>query len=254
MALPGVTKIPTIIVNAYDLMWHDVNIGPLDREPFFFKNDPVEYFRNLRKEGWTIYKYYSGLMDDEAKRVKIYQDKPFVYLTGKLGIMIDLLTGIAIPLAEDNLPLIIKRADPSSFAIIDPSRDFYPRIARYSPFEIFESVDPPSVNLGDIVFQVEGANVGRLLDVFAFLVQDPKFSEIDDLPSIRDDRYKYLRTIRAEHPNDPILIIWSPVYRYLRDKQEHDIERTMIGNYERPDYDDYRREVGGQIVLRVWGF
>ncbi|CAH6419165.1 Hypothetical protein HVR_LOCUS360 [uncultured virus] len=257
MALPGVTnllgvtKIPTIIVNAYDLIWHDVNIDPLDKNPFFFKNDPVEYFRNLRKNGWTIYKYYSGSVVDEAKRVKIYHDQPQRYLTRKIAVMNVLFTGIVVPVTEDNLPLIIKRADSSSFAIIDPSRDFYPGIARYSPFEIFESADPPSINPDDIVFQVEGANIGRSTDLLTFLVQDPDFSEIYDLSNIRNTRYESLRRIRE----DPILIIWSPVYRYLRDKLEDNIdERAKIGNFDRPDYDDYNKEVGGDIVLHMWGF
>ncbi|CAH6419167.1 Hypothetical protein HVR_LOCUS362 [uncultured virus] len=251
MTLLGVTKIPTIIVNAYDLIWHDVNIRPDDRKPFFFKNDPIEYFRNLRKEGWTIYKYYSGSMADEAKRVKLYQDKPQVYLAGKLGMIDGSLIGIATTIIEDNLPLIIEQADSSSFAIIDPSREFYPGIARYSPFEIFETHIPPSVNPGDIVFQIEGANVGRLLDILKFLGEDPNFFTIDDLSKTRNARYEYLRSIKNRYPDNPILIIWSPVYRY---SENDDIQRAKIGNFDRPDHDDYNKEVGGQITLHIWGF
>lgn len=43
---------PIVIVNAYDIMWNDVDLAPDDHNPFFFKEDPVQYLSNLANTKW----------------------------------------------------------------------------------------------------------------------------------------------------------------------------------------------------------
>ncbi|CAH6419163.1 Hypothetical protein HVR_LOCUS357 [uncultured virus] len=240
MALLGVTKIPTIIVNAFDIMWYDVDIQPNDTNPFFFKNNPFNYLLNLENNGWTVH-LYTGSVTDEIKRSIIPRRDPENYLTEKLGSMMILFEEFSF-ISETELPEIIANADPSSFAIIDDDRPFYPEIAHYSPIEIFELVDPPTIPLDAITYTVSTNNADRWADVINYIRDNTGRSSLF-LSSNRNDRYEQL--IELGVVDRPIYIVWSPIYRYTEDEDE---VLYLDTQFDRPDRDNLH------ITVYVWGY
>lgn len=63
-----------VIVNVDDLIWRDLSLDPNDINPFFFKEDPVAYLRNLHLQNWNIYLYRAPLTDEELSKYP-YRDK-----------------------------------------------------------------------------------------------------------------------------------------------------------------------------------
>ncbi|CAH6419158.1 Hypothetical protein HVR_LOCUS352 [uncultured virus] len=266
MTLLGVTKIPTIIVNAYDLMWYDVDVGSDDPNPFFFKNNPIDYLGNLQEEGWTVYTY-AGSSTDEVKRFKFPQKNPEEYLTRKLTVMITLFENVLNFVQEAELPKLIKAADASSFVIIDSTRPFYEGITRYSSIEIFELVDPPTIPTDAIVVLITDSSVSRwesvnqylrnILGKETFLLDIPRDhnefiramnrynpeKEIFLIDAQRDLN-EFFRAMKGYNPEKEIFIVWSPVYRYAR-------EDRISGGYifERPD----QLNIPG-VTVYTWGY
>ncbi|CAH6419168.1 Hypothetical protein HVR_LOCUS364 [uncultured virus] len=246
MALLGVTKIPTVIINAYDLMWYDVDLRYNDRNPFFFKIDPVNYLRNLQNEGWVIY-LYSGLIANEIEKTRFDKRHARQYLTQKLGIIMTLFMGIITATTEEeNLQDIIANVSPASFIIIDPARPFYERITRYSPIEIFELVDPPTILPSAIVTVVDVDSVKRREEVQLHLEQITELP-ISIIPRNIHERFETLRHLRTQYPDRPILIVWSPVYRYS--ENDHP-EENRYYRFERPDHEYNLRDV----IVYIWGY
>ncbi|CAH6419159.1 Hypothetical protein HVR_LOCUS353 [uncultured virus] len=239
MALPDATKIPTIIVNAYDLMWYDIDIPGDDPNSFFFKNDPVTYLQSLKNEGWTIYLYASS-MDDELNRLTFYQMNPPGYLSQKLYQIALKFEGpqIANFVNEVKLLDIIENAESSSFAIIDPTRKFRPGIARYSPIEIFELVDPPVIPPNFMISVVYTNSVSR----GASLMNKMKIIIRKDVYEINGEKDNY---DRLRGLVEPLFLVWSPVYRY----SDNDIVLNNFYNVERPD----QQNIPG-VTVYTWGF
>ncbi|CAH6419164.1 Hypothetical protein HVR_LOCUS358 [uncultured virus] len=235
--------VPTVIVNAYDLIWYDVNILPYDPSPFFFKNDPVTYLHNLTTEGWTICVYAESPTDEIARtRTRI---NPKIYLTAKLRTMefIFKRSGTINFIFVKDLPNIIKNANFSSFAIIDPIRPFYEGIARYSPIEIFELVDPPTVSPNTIVTIVNMSNIKRRERMHEYFTRIGPVT-IYTVGGRTDYRLRNLNDISTKNPGKSILVVWSPVYRYSRKRQG-----KYILNFGRPD----QLNIPG-VAVYAWGY
>lgn len=231
-----------IIVNLLDLIWHDVDVPADDLNPFFFKNNPVNYLDKLGTEGWTIY-MYSSSTGDEIKRVKLFQKDPETYIINKLSIVRKLLGNVGILVNEHNIAEIITHANPSSFAIIDTTRDFPTGIARYSPIEIFELSDPPTIPLRALILIFQVSNITRMEQIRSYLLPHTG-TKVPILPIDRNQRDIILNTLRTKYPDMPLFIIWSPVYRYSKD--DNIIELTF---FNRPDQDNIPK-----VIKYTWGY
>ncbi|CAH6419162.1 Hypothetical protein HVR_LOCUS356 [uncultured virus] len=242
MALLGV-KIPTVIVNAFDIMWYDVDIGVDDLDPFFFKNDPFIYLSNLRNEGWTVH-LYAAPVTDELKRSILYQRNPEQYLKNKLVNLTVMFEEFNF-LPETELPGIIANANSASFVIVDPNRPFYQEIARYSPIEIFELVAPPTIPPNVEVYMVNGNNLNRNVQVSNYL-KNLTGKIISVLSANRDIRLNQIEKQRTIITNwgKQMFIVWSPVYRYNRNEN-----LNRYHTFDRPDQDG----VPG-VTVYTWGY
>ena len=144
-------------------------------------------------------------------------------------------------LSEAELPEIIAKADISSFAIVDPTRPFYPEIARYSPIEIFELVDPPTFPLNAIICIVRTDNINRWANVANYIKRNTN-EPARNLSENQDFRYEQIRGLKIAR--GPIFIVWSPIYRYTEDENE-----DVDPEFDRPDLDN----IPG-VTVYVWGF
>ena len=236
--------VPTVIVNGFDLMWYDYDLAPDDPNPFFFKENPIQYLRNLNAEGWKIYIYF-GPADQEAKENIIIRHNPQPYLSTKAQVIMDLMGDFAeFSMLGDGLPETIAGADPSSFVIIDANRQFPWDLARYTPVEIFGLVDPPAILPDDIVYHVVPSDIKRRKKVAAYL------RELTDNRNLglgrkRAERIMRITSWKAANPDKEMIVVWSPIYRYQR-REDFYGPVTIL---DRPDQDN----IPG-VTVYIWGY
>ena len=249
--------IPTVIVNGFDLMWYDYDLSPNDPNPFFFKENPVQYLRNLNAEGWKIYIYF-GPTDQEAKQNIIVERDPQKYLSTKAQVIMDLMGDFAeFSMLDDDLPETIADADPSSFVIIDANRQFPWNLARYTPVEIFGLVVPPTPGLvepltisrDDIVYNVTPSDIKRGMDVAAYL----RMLTENTLWGRNSNRNRNIRIMqieadKAKNPGKNIIVVWSPIYRYQR-REDFSLPGGIQRYLDRPDQDNIP-----DVTVYIWGY
>ncbi|CAH6419160.1 Hypothetical protein HVR_LOCUS354 [uncultured virus] len=225
-------------------MWYDIDISPDDPNPFFFKNDPITYLENLQKERWIV-RTYAGTPTDEAKKIILHQKNPEEYLSQKLNAMIRLFGKVLNFISETRLPKIVRTADASSFVIINPNRPFHEGIARYSPIEIFELVDPPTVPRYNIVGHVNTSYTTRNYQINTYLrmITKEKKAVINPLSNYRTERYDRISRLRPL-ARVPVFVVWSPAYRYSENDQIQ-----YYNHFDRPDQDNFYN-----VTVYVWGF
>ena len=181
-------------------------------------------------------------MGEEIKRIKPYR------LAVKLANVKILLARTASFIEETGLPDIIKKADSSSFAIVASDRNFYPRIARYSPIEIFELVNPPIIPANAIVLTVTTTNISRSEEFDRYLQNITGEREnFLRLSSTKEKRRVELENLRTTQPNKQIFVVWSPVYRYPQNKTEGVIGAKY--EFDRPDQDNFPG-----VTVYTWGY
>lgn len=242
----------TIIVNGYNLMWHEATIDEYDPNFFFFKEDPVDYLRLLSQDRWPIgrrelcslwhiilywHRYlnieidnYPGKIDDIGR------------VTTKQHIIDDLFSPFAaiIYVAEDddsiNDVLNFDQMSPASFSIANtfPPGDEDRHIAQYSPQEIFETVNPYLIAPDTKYFIVTSSDVRRqeLLEQYGNDTTKPQYLAPEPVSFNQKEREDAIYQFRARYPQTPIVQIWSPVYQYRPN------DYMAKGLIDRPDYDN----------------
>ncbi|CAH6419822.1 Hypothetical protein HVR_LOCUS903 [uncultured virus] len=143
--------IPTILVNAYDLIWDDIDIDPNDVKPFFFKEDPVSYIRKLKSQGWSVF-LYGEFIEKENERCTQFRHVGWLY--DKINVMSNLFDFLGPILSVYDIRDIVANADKSSPVIINHDREFLGKLDRHTPFEIFGTVDPPTLQPNSKVLQM----------------------------------------------------------------------------------------------------
>lgn len=191
----------------------------------------------------TIY-IYSGPVDEEIKRGNYaYRDLKGV-LTVKLITISELFRPFALFVNETEVQAVINNADASSFAIVEEGRKLLPGIARYTPIEIFGLVDPPHVSPYNILY-VNGS-VDRIV---YFRKQFDRIVKriIESFHPIRKRRIADFEKKRQQYPFNPIVVVWSPTYRYPPGTRPIDI--YTYPKFDRPDQDNYPN-----ARYYTWGF
>lgn len=218
-----------VIVNGYDLMWHDVYLDPNDPNPFFFKEDSVQYLRDLATKGWEVLMYF-GPIDEERERCP-YGNNYDVrrILMAKKRVMIKIFSPhITVFDRPDEFFLHEFKYDlysPSYFIIANSNRNYPESIARYSPIEIFGLVDPFPKQV-DNIYVLFTYHYGRETNLY----KNAPFASPN-----RNERREQLDHIKRENPNKNIIMIWSPRYRYTPGPKRH----IFNLDFERPDQDNF---------------
>lgn len=249
---------PIVIVNAYDIMWHDTGLRPDDPNPFFFKENPIAYLRNLHNAEWRIFIYWEPIDQEVKTRGTVYTNPKNVF-NGKLEVIRQLSKDFATILADININdtlkyIILNFHEPASFAIIDSTREFIPGISRYTPIEIFELVGLPQILPGTIIRTYSNSSYRNVYvdDKIEKYINDndEKFKRYDwGMSATRKGRRDQIQETQRKNPNRPILMIWNPIYRYPPDYRPIDANPQWVRTFDRPDQDNFP---GVQVY--VWGF